>query len=275
MHSIKFSIVIVNFNGGKYLEEAIKSIVGQSCDGFEYELIIVDGASTDNSVEIIKKHSDKISWWVSEEDNGQSDAFNKAFSKARGEYLFWINSDDWLLPNSLINANKIILKNPSCSWFVANTIFADVNGFILKCSQGLNWSDIVFSRSPINVNGPTSIFTKDLLYQAGGFDESLHYTMDTDLWMRFRNLGHRFVRIPNYMWAFRIHNESKTSHAYTQNANPKFAVEQQSILVKNGYKYSATGFLIQKIIKAVNGTYLRSALDTFRYKGTNVKDIYD
>lgn len=275
MHSIKFSIVIVNYNGGKYLDEAIKSIITQSSDGFEFELIIVDGASTDNSVEIIKKHSDKIAWWVSEEDNGQSDAFNKGFSKAKGQYVFWINSDDWLLPNSLIKANKVILENPGCSWFAANTIFSDVNGIILKCSQGLSWSDYVFSRSPINVNGPTSIFTKDLLDQAGGFDQSLHYTMDTDLWMRFRIMGHRFVRIPDYMWAFRIHNESKTSHAYTQEADPKFAAEQKKILVKNGYKYSAFGFMVQKVFKIVNGTYLRSSLDTLRFKGTNVKDIYE
>ena len=94
MNKPLLSIVIANYNYGRFLEEAIQSVLSQSCN--DYELIIVDGGSTDNSVEIIKKYEDKIAWWVSEKDKGQSDAFNKGFAHAKGKYLTWLNADDIL-----------------------------------------------------------------------------------------------------------------------------------------------------------------------------------
>src|SRR5574344_2606747 len=86
------SIVIVNFNYRRYLEAAIRSVLDQQVEGVE--LVIVDGASKDESVEIIKRYADKLGWWVSEPDKGQSDAFNKAFAHCRGKYLTWLNADD-------------------------------------------------------------------------------------------------------------------------------------------------------------------------------------
>ena len=94
-----FSIVMANYNSGHYIERAIQSVLSQSCKDFE--LIVVDGGSSDESVDIIKKYTDKLSWWVSEPDKGQSDAFNKGFSHATGRYYTWLNADDLLLPNVL------------------------------------------------------------------------------------------------------------------------------------------------------------------------------
>ena len=103
-----FSIVIVNYNYGRFLEAAILSILNQSC--VDYELIVVDGGSTDNSVDIIRKYKNSISWWCSEKDNGQSHAFNKGFAHANGRFLTWLNADDLLMPGTLAAAKKKLLK---------------------------------------------------------------------------------------------------------------------------------------------------------------------
>ena len=105
------SIVIANYNYGRFLEEAIQSVITQ--EGFDQcELIVVDGGSTDNSVEVIKKYSDKISWWCSEPDGGQSSAFNKGFRRASGRFLTWLNADDIFLPGALSAIMYEIRQHP-------------------------------------------------------------------------------------------------------------------------------------------------------------------
>lgn len=268
-----FSIVMANYNGGRFIEESILSVLNQSCQDFE--LIIVDGGSTDNSVEIIKKYENHIAWWVSEKDRGQSDAFNKGFAKAKGEFYFWVNTDDLLLSNSLKYAKNVIRKNSSYKWFAANTIFFDEKGKITKCSRGPSWKEFLFKKAPLTVYGPTSIFHKSIFEKVGGFDENLNYTMDTDLWMRFRNLNLKFKRIRKYFWGFRIHNESKTSHAFSNKPNEHFYNEQNWIAEKNDQQYKKSGYFIQSLYKFFTGIYFQSWLDTICLKGRNINKSHE
>lgn len=265
-----FTIVVANYNHGKFLEQAIQSVINQSCRDFE--LIVVDGGSTDNSVEVIKKYSHYLSWWVSEKDGGQSEAFNKGFRKAKGEFFFWLNADDLLLPDSLAHAKEAIKKNQNCLWFAANTIFFSEDGTIQKCARGPSWNDFLMKNAPIYIYGPTAIFHRSLFELVNGFDEGLHYTMDSDLWMRFKNNGIRFKRINHYFWGFRIHEESKTSHAFFNKPNTNFSEEAKLIYQKNRVVYLRSYMLLQYLYKVFCGSYLLSYVDTTFLKGKNIKE---
>lgn len=266
-----FSIVIANYNHGKYLDGAIQSVLDQSCQDFE--LIVIDAGSTDDSVDIIKKYSKRLAWWVSETDNGQSDAFNKGFSRANGQFFFWLNADDVLLGNSLSRIKAAISLHPDFLWFAGNSIFYDANGFILYCTRGTRWRDIFFRNGHISVTGPTSIFHRSLFERVGGFNEDLKYTMDSDLWHRFMLLGYKYHRIRYYLWGFRIHEESKTSHAFNAPAIPAFAAEKDRLNRNDGAGMSVIGLYLHRVYKFISGAYLLSRLDTLRLKQMNVSDL--
>ena len=271
MYTPLFSIVIVNFNHGKYLRETIESILCQDCQDFE--LIIIDGGSKDNSVDIIKSFENNLAYWISEPDRGQSDAFNKGFAQANGEFLFWVNADDFLLPHSLSTAKKVILKNPNSKWFSANTIYFDQEAKIIKCAYGHNWNSYFFKKTPIYVYGPTSIFHKSIWEKVGGFDLDLNYSMDTDLWYKFYEVGIRFKKIPHYFWGFRIHEDSKTSHELVGKPDQKFNLEKKNLLNKHNRKKNTFFTQCQLFMfKVLNGCYLKSIIDTYKFKGKSYKD---
>lgn len=236
MKSSILSIIIANYNYGRFIETAIRSVVDQ--DGFaRCELIVVDGGSTDNSVEVIKKYDDKISWWVSEKDKGQSDAFNKGFAHARGKYLTWLNADDVLLPGALRVIVGEMERYPNIEWFAGATAYFADGGTIKAATVPLGnvMPRLLGIPAWMRVSGPSSFFSRNLFDRAGGFDIGLRYVMDIDLWMRFTNLGTRLKVIDRYLWGFRLHEESKTSSSLTTGSiNEKFAKERTEIRRRNG-----------------------------------------
>ena len=210
------SIVIANYNYGRFLEEAIQSVLSQSCN--DYELIIVDGGSTDNSVEIIKKYEHKLAWWVSEKDKGQSDAFNKGFAHAKGQFLTWLNADDVMLPGVIEKLKCAAEKHPKCEWFVGGVLWLDPEMKVVNCGRGRPFSEIRYREGNVSVWGPSSFFTKRLLDAVGGVNERFHYTMDTDLWLRFAcKENARYLPFCNYAWGLRLHPDAKMSgHNFTE-----------------------------------------------------------
>lgn len=211
------SIVIANYNYGRFLDAAIQSVVTQ--DGFDQcELIVVDGGSTDESVDVIRKYADKIAWWVSEKDKGQSEAFNKGFAHATGRYLTWLNADDIYTKGAIRAVLNLIDRNPDGEWFTGSSLWADQNLVVSHCFCAHRFSVLRAKFATISVGGPSSFFTRRLYESVGKIDESLHYIMDTDLWTKFyRLLGARYIRTRHNVWAYRQHEESKMSGADSHN----------------------------------------------------------
>ena len=266
--SVLFSIVVVSYNYGRFIESTILSILSQQYK--DYELIIIDGGSKDETVSILKKYDSKIDYWISEPDKGQSDAFNKGFKKAKGKYLFWVNADDLLIKNALVKLSSFIISNDYPDWIAGNTIYFSDENKIVKCVNGPRWNSYLLKNGPIYVYGPTTVFKREMLEKVGYLDEKLFYMMDTDLWIRFIKKGYKFRRIPEYLWGFRFHEESKTSHTFFGETDEKMLKERRYMLEKNNHIYSQSKIRLQKVYKILSGLYLKSWLDTRRLKGKRI-----
>ena len=275
------SIVIANYNYGRFLETALQSVLRQ-CDealrlptGDMVEMIIVDGGSVDNSIEVIKKYSDKLTWWCSEKDRGQSDAFNKGFSKARGRFLTWLNADDILLPNAIAHLKQGVEKYPSCEWFVGGCFWLNCELQVLKCSRARPFSFYKAKQNEIPVWAPSSFFTKTLLDRVGGVDINFHYGMDTELWNRFWKFGNVFYRpIPVYCWGLRIHPDAKMSgHQFPGSEHAKLThpkwrqIQKEGNFFKERYGVPSHPKWFSRWLGLSFQFLIASRYDTWRFKG--------
>ena len=264
------SIVIANYTYGRFLESAIRSVLDQQCP--EVELIVVDGGSKDDSVNIIKKYADRLAWWVSEPDGGQSNAFNKGFSHAKGKYLTWVNADDIMVPGCLKRVVASLVRHPQTEWFTGNFLRFDSQGRVLEIGWGPHLYPNFLQRknSPIVAFGPSTIFTKELWERVGRIDESLHYIMDTEMWMRFIVKGVKQRRITCFCWAFRMHEESKTAefgeHTLSNAVAEKMKNEFERASEKNGYNMSKTMHLMLNLWRIFDGSLIRRFLLRYRFR---------
>lgn len=159
---MKISIIMPSFNQAAYIDEAINSVLSQ--DYPDKELIVIDGGSTDGSVEVIQKYSQQLAYWVSEPDTGQSDAINKGFRKATGQLLTWSNSDDILLPGTLSLVSKVAqsIPDPRNRWIVGGCFWLSPEGKILRCTRARPWRKTAAKYGLVSVYSPSSFFLRKL-----------------------------------------------------------------------------------------------------------------
>jgi len=207
------SIVTPTFNQAHYLEETIKSVLALDYPRIEY--IVVDGGSTDGSVEIILEYKDKLSWWISEPDEGQTDAINKGFNHAVGEIYAWINSDDTYFPYAISEAVEYLVKNPEVGMVYGDANFIDSQG---KCIGQFNAKQTDYKRlrrGVVYIPQQAAFWRGNLWKQVAPLDPSLYFAMDYDLWLRLARIS-EIVYTPR-LWAnFRLHDDAKTIHADDQ-----------------------------------------------------------
>lgn len=182
-----FSIVTPVYNGEKYIEETIKSVLNQSINDFEY--LVVDNLSTDNTYNIIKKYSPKITKIISEKDSGMYDALKKGFSKARGKYLFWLNSDDFLKnDNVLFKLKEYLEKNPDIQWVNGYTNFKyEKYNFLLTVFPYHYPQSIIRKGYAHNcgwgfIQQESTIFSRKIFEDVGGFKRNYRMAGDYFLW---------------------------------------------------------------------------------------------
>jgi len=175
------SIITPSYNQARYLEQTIQSVLVQDFPSLEY--IVVDGASTDGSQQIIEKFADRLAWWVSEPDQGQADAINNGLRRATGEFVAWLNSDDLYLPGALTAAVQAFEANPAAGMVFGDAITIDEKGADLNPLVFGDWGLRELMRFRI-ICQPAVFMRRLALEQAGGLDPSYHFLLDHHLWIR-------------------------------------------------------------------------------------------
>jgi len=205
------TIVTPSYNQAQFLEETILSVLNQDYPNVEY--IIIDGGSTDGSVETIKKYGSDITYWVSEPDQGQTDAVNKGFEVATGEILAWLNSDDIYYPNAVKDAVDFLFNNPDVGMVYGDCDLIDGDGDIQGQFDARQTHYRRLMRGHGNIPQPASFWRRSLWDRVGPLDISFQFAMDFDLWLRFARVTE--IRYVPQRWAgFRMHEEAKTNQIY-------------------------------------------------------------
>ncbi|RYY24921.1 MAG: glycosyltransferase [Chitinophagaceae bacterium] len=179
------SIVTIVYNGDKHLEQTILSVTSQSYPNVEY--IIIDGGSTDKTVEIIKKHESRIKYWISEKDKGVSDAFNKGLSQATGEFVGIINADDWYAPDAFSAVSRFFADS--------DVIYGDMQMWKGDKKEYVVQGNHNLLESEMSVNHPTVFVRKSCYENEGAFNPIFKCAMDYELLLRLKLRNYRFRHV--------------------------------------------------------------------------------
>ena len=214
----KITVVTPSFNQGAFLEQTIRSVLGQLYPNLEY--LVIDGGSTDESVEIVKRYESQLAGWVSEKDRGQAEALNKGFIRATGEILCWLNSDDFLLPGALHEAARRLEEG-------ADLIYGKCLSFSDKGTRSLVNIPPEHDRELLTMVDylvqPSTFWRRSLWEKTGPLNEEIHYAFDWEWFLRAEKLG-RFSRADFLFSAYRFHDAHKSSHGGQKRAQEIVAV---------------------------------------------------
>jgi glycosyltransferase involved in cell wall biosynthesis len=205
----RVSIVTPSYNQGQFIEETLRSVLLQGYPNLEY--IVMDGGSTDGSVEILKRYSHYFDYWVSRKDEGHAAAIRSGFDRATGTILGFLNSDDILLPSALGTVALFFSQHPTVELVVGKSLIIGPSSEILRavCGYPPTFYSLLFWGSG-GFYQPASFWSMDALQKVGMFDTSLRFAFDYDLYLRLTR-HQKARRVNAYLAAFRVHPKSKTS----------------------------------------------------------------
>ncbi|MEB3280986.1 MAG: glycosyltransferase family 2 protein [Lyngbya sp.] len=239
----KISIVTTNYNYGRFIEETIRSVLLQGYPNLEY--IIMDGGSTDESVDIIKKYEPWLTYWVSEPDFGQPHGINKGFKRATGDIVAFLNSDDLYQPNALRTVGKIFAQQTETKWIGSSCQVINDEGknqYIAPVSQ---------NRSKVSWVGgiwfpqPSVFWRRSIMDEVGLLDESLNYCFDQEYWARLVCAGYQPVILNQPLGTHRDHPVSKTG------GNNNFKIVLEHLQVAHRYMTSLTQKECQEVRRII------------------------
>ncbi|CAN6134386.1 WcaA Glycosyltransferases involved in cell wall biogenesis [Methylophilaceae bacterium] len=247
----KISIITPSFNQVDFLEQTIQSVLNQNYANLEY--IIIDGGSTDGSVDIIKKYSDKLTYWVSESDQGQSDAINKGIKMATGDLIAWQNSDDIFYSDVFNHIALYSIKYPKVNLFVGDINLIDKYGNNIRDVKYVNpiYKSLLYEG--MTLTNQAAFWRRKIHNDLGYLNVSLHYGFDYEWFLRVlkKNKG---IHVNMTLGALRLHGETKTSLFLD-----KFKIEYESFLPKN------KNLIFLKILYGARRTLLMIARGEFYY----------
>ena len=233
----KISIVTPSFNQGAFIEEALRSVKEQKYP--EVEHIVVDGASNDGTVEILKRYAAKPGWdhlrWISEPDAGQSDALNKGFRMATGEIFGWLNSDDRYRSGCLATTAREFAKHRETDVLYGDYTWMDQGGDVQRIRREIDFSRfILFYHRVLYIATVSTFFRRRLFDDGNWLDAKLQYAMDYEFFLRLAARGYHFRHVPSLLADFRWHSQNKSTalpHKQTEEHNA-IAMKYSAILRK-------------------------------------------
>jgi glycosyltransferase involved in cell wall biosynthesis len=203
------SIITPSYNQGEFLEETILSVLGQRYPALQY--IIIDGGSTDNSLEIIKKYEKELYYWESKKDKGQSHAINKGFKQSTGDILMWLNSDDMLMPNALNYIANLFLKNKEDFYFGNCIRFNEKTTGMESFKSDVVTASRIFSLEQSDyIIQSSSFWTRKVYQEVGELNEDLHYGLDWEWFLRVKRRGIKMAAFNKCISLYRVHDSHKT-----------------------------------------------------------------
>lgn len=199
------TVVTPSYNQGRFIRETVESVLSQDYPRVEY--LVIDGGSTDETLAILRDYESRLVW-VSEADRGQSSAINKGWRRGRGEIVAWLNSDDTYLPGAISTAVSYLSQHPEVGALYGEGYRIDEEGRVLDRCPTLPFS-IESLKETCFICQPTAFLRRRVVEEVGYLDESLHFSIDYDLWIRLARVT-RFACVPAYLAAARVHRETKT-----------------------------------------------------------------
>jgi len=204
----RVTVVTPSYNQSAFIEDTIRSVIEHDYPNIEY--IIIDGGSTDGSVDLIRKHEQHLAHWLSEPDEGQADAINKGWRRASGEFVAWLNSDDILLPGSIAAAVDVMQERREVGLVYGDLERLDVAGNHVRIDRYDEYQLVELVSKAHRISQPGSVLRRSTVLEAGYLDPSLHFQMDLDLWIRVA-LRSQLAHCHRVVAGFRLHDQSKTS----------------------------------------------------------------
>jgi glycosyltransferase involved in cell wall biosynthesis len=251
------SIVTPSYNQGQFLEQTIRSVLDQKYPKLEYA--VQDGGSKDETVDVLNRYHDRLLHVESRKDKGQGNAINLGFTHAsHGEIMAYLNSDDLLMPGSLNYVAAYFAAHPDVDVVYGHRVIIDSNGKEIGRWVLPNHSDLMLTWADY-VPQETMFWRRSIWDKAGGkIDESYQFALDWDLLLRFRGAGAKFVRLPRFLGAFRVHESQKTSANLATTGNMEMARLRLRV---HGWETT-----MSEIRRNMNGYILRHAWHNFLYE---------
>lgn len=266
------SIVMPSFNQARFLEEAIGSVLSQR--GLVKEFFVLDGGSTDGSVEIIERHGAEIDFWRSQPDGGQSNAIADGLAMATGDVVTWLNSDDALLPGAVGAMLARFDADASVGLVEGETVVVDADSRVVRCDRRAGPSARWMRHGYMRIHQPSTFFRRAVYEDAGGVDRSLHCVMDTDLWYRVLART-RAERLPRYVGVHRAHGEAKgVSEAWTKRYRDErtLLAKRYPDLYNNPVRYQL-GRAAYQWDRLTTGRGRRAKAETRRFGGRALAEV--
>jgi glycosyltransferase involved in cell wall biosynthesis len=215
---MKFSVITPSFNHGQYIRDCLDSVRQQA--GVSWEHIVIDGGSTDGTLAILRKYPHLQ--WVSEPDSGMSEAINKGFHRATGDWVMWLNTDDYLLPGALAKVAAFAERHPTVDVIYGQWQFVDASKRLLQTKQSLPYCRLMNIHSYTTIASTACFYRKETTVDAGFLiREELRYSMDVEYYARLGTAGKVFRHLPAVLAAFRIHGQNLSLKHIGQPAFPE------------------------------------------------------